>query len=302
MSGFGMAIIRGRITALSAVHQSGSNSHGSLRPLNTQKWIIDGKPMDIPFISGNSVRGYLRRLLMQDFLERIGHKIDKNTAEGQRLYHALYTGGALEKSENIAEPLDLVKKARICDALPPVKLLGFTFGSQMIESTLNVGMMQPVCTELKDFLPADADPKCSVFDLISQQYGTRHDDIRGLTDAASNQMIYNHETFAAGTVFCHEFRIEDPTPLDLSTLARALALWREKPYIGGKSSSGFGLVGLKYDMDDDDAVYLAHCEAAKREASSVLRSIFTKRPKKPAAESVAPKTPAKRGRPKKSRG
>ena len=301
MSVFGMTSIKGRIVARSPVHQGGSNRHANLTGLNTQKWMIDGKVRDIPFISGNSIRGYLRRLLMEDFLDQIGYKINTDTVEGQKLHHALYTGGVLEKSENIAEPLDLVKKARIYDLLPPVKLFGFTFGSQMVESTLKVCHMLPVCTELRDFLPEDADPKCSVDDLVSTQYGTRRDDLRGLTDTKSNQMIYNHESFIAGTLFYHEFRVEDATSLDRSTMARALALWKGKPYIGGRSASGSGDIQITYDLEDDDSEYLAFCQKRKRDIASMLNSIFTPQPKKAKPVAAVQETPKKRGGQKKSR-
>ena len=301
MSVFGMTIIRGRILACSPVHQAGSNSQANLKSLNTQKWLIDGNVRDIPFISGNSIRGYLRRLLMRDFLSQVGYDINRDTAGGKKLYHALYAGGVLEKAENIAEPLDLVKKARIYDLLPPAKLFGFAFGSQMIESTLKVCHMLPVCTELRDFLPEDADPKRSVFDLVSTQYGTRHDDLRGLTDGESNQMIYNHESFVAGTSFYHEFRVEDAEPLDLATMARAIALWKEKPYIGGRSGSGSGDIKIKYDLDVDDAEYLVFCQKRKRDIASVLNGIFTPQPKKAKPAAAVQEQPKKRGGPKNSR-
>lgn len=53
--------IKGILTALSPVYHGGNEKTGSVVLLNRLKFIVDGKPTDVPIISGNQVRGRLRR-------------------------------------------------------------------------------------------------------------------------------------------------------------------------------------------------------------------------------------------------
>ena len=251
---YGMTIVPGTITALSPCHHGGNDKTGSTVLLNRQKWIVDGEPAEIPYISGNSIRGVLRRLLFHDFLRRLDYEIDVSHGGGRRLYHALFSGGSLEQARGKdAGHNNLELKRRIYDLIPGARLFGFAYGNQLLEGTLKVGQIMPVCTELAAFMPDELKPRLSVFSLIAQRFHTRQDDLISADrdeGEAAHQMLVDYEIFLAGTVFWHDFRIEDATSLDRSTFAALLAAWEAKPYLGAKSATGLGKVRLDYQAGD----------------------------------------------------
>ncbi len=79
--------VEGILTALSPVFQGGNEKTGSTVLLNRLKFIVDNKSIDVPIISGNSVRGRLRRLITRDFLEKVGYVMDLSQKSYQKLYH-----------------------------------------------------------------------------------------------------------------------------------------------------------------------------------------------------------------------
>ncbi len=275
---YGMTIVPGTITALSPCHHGGNDKTGSTVNLNRQKWIVDGEPADIPYISGNSIRGVLRRLLFRDMLRRLNHEIDVSNGGGRRLYHALFSGGTLEQARNKDAGFNnLELKRRIYDLMPPARLFGFAFGNQLLEGTLKVGQILPVCTELADFIPAELKPRLSVFSLIAQRFHTRKDDLVNAErdeGEASHQMLVDYEIFVAGTVFYHDFRLEDATSLDKSTLAAMLDAWQAKPYLGAKSATGLGQVRLSYQFGDNTAgEYYQFLETNAKDIGGLLNEL-----------------------------
>jgi hypothetical protein len=112
--------------------------------------------------------------------------------------------------------------------------------------------MIPICKELKAFLPEEEGyaSSLSVYELLSSQFQTRRDELREARekDEQAVEMIIEHEVFSPGSQFYCEFALEDPEELSSSTLSRMIELWKEKPYIGGKSGIGFG--NLKIDFGD----------------------------------------------------
>ena len=86
---FGMTIIPGTVMTMASFHHGGNEKTGSVTLLNRQKWIVDGVPTSIPFVSGNSIRGQLRNIMMENMLKNIGYTIDVETGHGRKLFHCL---------------------------------------------------------------------------------------------------------------------------------------------------------------------------------------------------------------------
>ena len=242
--------VYGILTALSPVFHGGSEKTGSVVLLNRIKFIVDGKPMDVPIVSGNQIRGRLRRLLVEDFLELAGFKMDLSQKKYQKLYHTLFAGGVLTAvEEEESGVVDLNLKFKIVKHILPVRLFGCSYANQMIEGRVLIGHLLPVCKELKEFTGVDSD--VSFYQLITRAFQTRRDELRvggGEEDQAVQAMV-EYECFAPGSRFYHEIVLEttaESEELDLSTLYRAIELWRENPYIGGKSSIGFGKLKIEY--------------------------------------------------------
>jgi CRISPR/Cas system CSM-associated protein Csm3 (group 7 of RAMP superfamily) len=270
-------VIRGIHTALSPIFHGGSEKTGAVVLLNRLKFIVDGKPTDVPIISGNQVRGRLRRLLTADFLELSGYKMDLGQKSYQKLYHTLFAGGVLEAVEEESESavVDLNLKFRIVKYILPLRLFGCSYANQMIEGRVLVGHMLPVCKELREYTGVDSN--ISFYQLIARAFQTRKDELRvaRTEEEQAVQALIEYECFAPGTRFYHEIRLEttkEEELLDLSTLYRAVELWKMNPFIGGKSSVGFGKLRIEYEWPKpiDSKPYLEFVEKNRDEIVKVL--------------------------------
>jgi hypothetical protein len=272
--------IRGVLTALSPVFHGGSEKTGAVVLLNRLKFIVDGKPTDVPIISGNQVRGRLRRLLTKDFLELVGYEMDLSQRRYQKLYHTLFAGGVLTSvEEEESGVVDLNLKFKVVKYILPLRLFGCSYANQMIEGRVLIGHLLPICRELKEYTGVDSD--VSFYQLIARTFQTRRDELRATTpsegeeEEAIVQAIVEYECFAPGTRFYHEIVLEttrQEEQLDLSTLYRAIKLWQQAPYIGGKGSIGFGKLKVEYEwpVKVDDSAYLEFIEKNKSEVVKVL--------------------------------
>lgn len=273
---FGLLTVRGRLKARSPIFHGGNEKTGSVVLLNRLKFITSSGLEDIPIISGNAIRGVLRRYIFQDFLSEIGYEIDVTTPQGLKLYHALFTGGVLETVDvRDSGIIDVDLKRRVIECIPPLRLFGFSFRNQTIESKLKVGAALPICKELKDYLPDDEHPSRSVYELLTTAYQTRKDDIKAERDEKEQavQMLIEYELFAPGTEFYHELKLEDPDEVDISCLARCIELWKAKPFIGGKSSIGLGELEIAYDLDASSDTYMKFLAEHKDEIILLLQEM-----------------------------
>ena len=254
--------IVGRAKALSPVFHGGDEKTGSVVLLNRMKFLVNGKHIDIPIISGNSIRGRMRRLLAADFLSNVGYEIDLKTEKGKKLFHTLFAGGLLtEVEEKETGVLDLTLKKKVVDHILPIRLFGASYKNQIVEGRLKVMHMLPICKELSEYTGVESDK--SIYSLIGRTFQTRRDELRERSeDEEAVQMLIEYEVFIPGTEFYHEIIVRND-PLDISTIARAIKLWNEDPYIGGKSAIGFGKLKLSYDLNADDTLYLKFCEEKK---------------------------------------
>jgi CRISPR/Cas system CSM-associated protein Csm3 (group 7 of RAMP superfamily) len=273
--------ITGILTALSPIFHGGNEKTGSVVLLNRLKFIANGKPIDVPIVSGNQVRGRLRRLLSRDFLGLAEYQLDLSQKKHQKLYHTLFAGGVLTAvEEEESGVVDLNLKSRIVKYILPIRLFGASYANQMAEGRVPIGHMLPICKELKEFTGIDSD--VSFYQLITRMFQTRRDELRAAGKSGEEeeeeekvQMIVEYECFAPGTRFYHEIVLETTSEgeeLDLSTLYRAIELWRQRPFIGGKSSIGFGKLRIEYAWPKqvDSSTYLQFIERNKSEIHKVL--------------------------------
>lgn len=66
-------------------------------------------------------------------------------------------------------------------------------------------------------------------------------------DGPAQQMRVMVEAMCAGTQFYHRVDLFDMTELELGAFVSCLDYWSRKPYLGGKSGSGFGLCTAEYE-------------------------------------------------------
>lgn len=237
----------GTLTALSTIHTGGDLKTGVACMMRAIDFIVDGEARPIQIIDGNSIRGNLRRLLLNDFFAQLGYQI-----KTPRLYYLL-SGGALEEvSTQDSGHLNLQLRREIRALIPPLSLLGCSMGNQAFTGKLIVAKALPICRELNDYLPVQS--KIALGNYLTESFNTRRAE-RELPEAVQAnqrqeeptiQMKVNLQCFAPGTKFYHKFMLMDTTPLEKSCFARMVELWRERPFVGGKSAVGYGEVKLDY--------------------------------------------------------
>jgi len=270
-------IVRGYIIALSPIHTAGDEKTGSESLLRRLSYVIDGKRVEIPVLSGNAIRGILRRELMADMLMRIGYNLTS-----AKIYHMLFSGGMLETvDEKSSGAIDIGLKRKIRQTIPPIAVLGSSLGNQIFEGKLKVNMALPICKELADFLPDDIEikPETSFYEFLDWTFTTRRDDLREqrAEGEQATQMMVNFEVFAPGTPFYHEFILNDASEVERAVLVRMLNLWHQKPYIGGKSAIGLGKLKLNYDYNrEDEKLYIDFLSKNRDKITALLKELEEK--------------------------
>ena len=209
---------------------------------------------EIPCISGNSIRGKLRRLSMHDFCNRVGiHTLDK------RVYHTLFTGGFLDQSTRNE---DLEKMEQFVAMCPALGLFGAAIGNMTIEGEMKVGWAYPLCKER-------GTGKKSYWQYLDTVFQTRHDssktekEIELTGEEQVQQMKYEYEVFADGTPFEHRIACTSENPLIISTFWHSLKLFDTSPYLGGMGAVGNGEIVPDWDLAGNNEEYLKYLEENK---------------------------------------
>lgn len=222
----------------------------------------------IPYISGNSIRGLMRRLLMYDYCQQIGV-----TSLEPTTYHKMFTGGTLSESTGVE---DIAMRRGITNLCPPIALLGSAVGSQTIEGALKVTGARLCCIE-------NGTGDVSFWELIETQFGTRLDSSKqesklaliGPNDKAksgkgkdiSTQMKYEYECFVTGSEFDATFVIDSNNPIVTSCFYRALELFRDFGFVGGNSARDSGSIDVVIDIPKDGSkLYLDYLQDIKQAA------------------------------------
>jgi hypothetical protein len=195
---------------------------------------------NVPYFGGNSIRGYLRRLIMHDFCKHVGiTKLSKDT------YHQLFTGGNITDSTSFE---NIEKREQYISMCPPIGLLGSAIGNMTIEGELKVIGGRLRCKE-------NGSGELSYWQLIEMNFGTRHDssktekeiEIKGDQEAKS-QMIYQYENFVTGSVFDSAFVLTTNDDLLVSAFWRMMRLWQEHNVIGGNSARDSGMIDIHINI------------------------------------------------------
>lgn len=244
---------------------------------------LPGMPR-VPCVSGNALRGSLRRLVMRDLFARAG--VSRETLPGaawDRLYAALANGGHLEAAETRVIPEEI---RALRELLPPLSVFGAALYSWLLPGHMEVGIMWPRCREtLEAGLVSDAGKGgsgVSAEDLVEELSHCRHvdrehqsPDVTGVTP-----MPTTIEVLSTGTVLEAVITFAGhATPEERGAVAHGLNLLR---HLGGKSGSGLGAVDVAHD--GDAAPYLAWLDSCGdlRERLVALAERMGARAEKPA--------------------
>lgn len=226
------------------VHTEETNSN--IATIYREKVYLNNKIYEIPAVHGNSIRGLLRNIGAEHFLTSI--EMEFNTVP-TNLFHILFSGGALEKMKVF---VDISEKKEFRKYLPYLSIFGAAVGDEMIEGKLIVTSAIPRCKELNT-------GESSIYDLTQIIRYTRHDDRKmvigdkHLADHQNTpyQMFYDIETLCAGTVLDFEFILKCPSDLEQGAFENILKLFKEQPFIGGKSAVGHGRIEFDVELDQN---------------------------------------------------
>lgn len=261
--------------ALSPIHQGGEGSGGTIDLINREKHLLEnGDIIELPTITGNGVRGPLRRSGAKAMLESLGSPI---LPVG--VFHFLTSGGALTKEAG--RGLDIDEERTLRTLVPHGSVFGGATGRRILRSKLKVGIWVPICQETCHILPeyqrGYPHAQQSIFDMVQLLPRSRHDEAKDVywqqylsepdrvllaapkqkvgkdgTEVAekagtAQQMRFRKEALATGTLFSCWFQLDDVTPLEFEAFGTALMEWSKTPFIGGDSREGLGMVSLLFD-------------------------------------------------------
>lgn len=228
--------------------------------LNTVRVLNNGKPVEVFAYSGNAIRGAWRDAGAAYLLDRLGEiKVPKKT------FHLLFTGGSISGDQKI--DVDAAKTLRA--VLPFLSIFGGGVGNQILSGKIVQTFAFPVCAETTGIIPlgiegidygAQAVSWRKMTDEISFSRKDDSKDILGdryiakdvllldgevddkkKRDEPATQMRYTAEVLIPGVQLWHSLSITC-SELEIGALVASIWQWAQKPYLGGMSGKGFGLV------------------------------------------------------------
>lgn len=248
-------ILEGRVKALTQISHNGGETNGNVAAFRRMKVVQpDGKYIEVPHLSGNSIRGKLRDVAAKHTLDMLGDD-DAPQRVNLSVFQLLFSGGALTAGNTEG---DVDKYNEMRNNLPHISLFGGAWGNAILSGKMKVNPLIPIAKETAHIVPAAfcQGELPSVYTYLQLSMYTRKensadaefepylersdDDKQGTT-----QMIYYVETLAAGTPFYWKVVLEDVTPEEFDFFISAVQRFKRIPVVGGKSAVGFGQIDLE---------------------------------------------------------
>lgn len=291
-------VIEGIVTALSSITHNGGQKNGTVTQLRREKFVQrNGKAMEIPIISGNSIRGKLRDIAAIEILTKLnGEKITVDADS----FNLLFTGGSLESTGETGINVERVRQMR--KDMPMLSVLGGSVGNTILPGKVEIGKMIPIAKETLHLIPEafhaayTEEPK-SIWEYCQLEMYTRKDDMKDENKRAflsedaepkKSQMMYDTETIAAGTKFYWKVTLKDTTDIETGAFLQTLNTWAEQnSQVGGNGRVGHGALKLEIketkvidsdvDFQNSDFVnYIDSYKAAKPDVSGYFEKGISK--------------------------
>lgn len=201
------------------------------------------KVIEIPVVTGNSMRGILRRVAADVFFKDIEVLKEDLSVD---VYHKFYTGGSLTKGTDEAK---VNEKRAIRELAIPLSVFGTAMDDFILKGKLICGFLYPVSKQTETFTGIESNQ--DVFELLSTEFYTRRDDFEGQSET-SNQMLYESEVLIPGTELNQIIILDTENPIEIGFFMKVFNKFSEKPYIGGVSRAGHGRVNIDVDLSEYD--------------------------------------------------
>lgn len=231
------------------------------------EYLIGGDRIAVPVLSGNSIRGLIRRAAAQSFLEGIGAPRE---SLGVEAFDLLFTGGALEKGGSTGLDTRVSDIKALRRAIPPVGLLGGSAVSTILAGVVDIHMAIPIVKELEPWTGVTSD--VSVWDITQEVAYTRRDDRDDREEKSRTQMRVTVEAISPGTRLQHGAVLRTTDPVLTGCFWDAVHRVTETRAMGGKGAVGHGLFTWTWQAPDDGCIdaYREHLTKIRDEAWSVL--------------------------------
>ena len=234
--------------------QTGSKRLGNHNMFRRLPIWADNAIITIPVVSGNSIRGIMRREIMRelytaanityDQFESISDKPQKVKRAWDRTYAALFGGGTIDSLDVSITPVDL---RSLRASLPPLSLFGSALYGAMLSGAMRVGFAVPKCKETITAGLWRGNEEGAVYsgELITDVGLTRYIEREQADPKRSGvkPMPYTIETLVPGTEM--QFIIDFDTTATALEKDCAIHAVNLITYLGGARSKGFGSVTMQ---------------------------------------------------------
>lgn len=249
-------ILEGVVRAVTQIAHNGGEINGNIAAFRRFGVILPtGKAVEIPHVSGNSIRGKLRDVSAKYTLDLLGDE-DAPHRVGLKIFQLLFSGGSLESGNN-ADDIDKYREMR--ENLTHVSLFGGAWGNAILSGKMKVNPLLPIAAETAHIIPEKWHTQQSlpsVFTYLQLEMFTRKENSNDATfepyleridgdPTTTTQMIYHVETLKAGTPFYWKIVLEDVTPEEFDFFITTIQKFKQIPVVGGKSATGFGQIDIE---------------------------------------------------------
>ena len=237
---------------------------------------VGGSILDLPYYSGNALRGQMRDLLADHFTEAMGLAVSRATPAFRLwFFYSIYSGGALEEKsdatkavikatgDNGATKCDGIRTFR--EMLPGMSLLGCALGNRILPGRVQFSDLRPQCAEWGNGTgPAS--------ELMTWEFLTRREDCENHEE--HHGMIANTEVLRTGTVLDGGVDMDHSTrSIEKSALGMGLKLMQERGFLGAENRRGFGKCEVEITGAPDPEEYLTHLRENREAILAYLQEV-----------------------------
>jgi len=257
-------VLEGVCTAISSISHNGGERNGTIVQLRREKFVQPkGNVVEIPVVSGNSIRGKIRDLAAIEILTKTdGIKVQVDADN----FNLLFSGGSLESVGD--KNLDIKKVRKMRKDIPMLSVLGCSIGNVILPGKVDIGKMIPICKETLHLIPETfhgTEEIKTIWEYCQVEMNTRKDDTKdenkrefikkeALTeDLRGGQMMFHTETLVAGTRFYWKICLRDTTDIETGAFLSILQSWsNQSSQVGGNGRVGHGR--LKIDLTETSVI------------------------------------------------